>query len=162
MKNYFTNYTSLIIVGILSLVLLEGCKSDNSTSTQTPTLTGSWTMTSIQSNPNILSQYNGAVSASQIGNGQLILNSNGTFSATGSVTSQSFAQALGISNGTSVITGGTFSSTQTSISFVVSSYSGRGNQTAYSTGSYTLSQNSLEIILPFANTAITVDFSRAN
>jgi hypothetical protein len=151
--------TGTICVVVAALVwTIESCKKESSTASQPPTLTGRWAMTSMQAPGTKWKQF-GTMTAAQIGSGQLNLGTDGTFSANATVTSASLAQSLGVPIGSSALATGTYSSTATSISFSVTSWSGYG--VGFAPGTYTLTENSLQIILQLANnSSMTISLSR--
>jgi len=147
-------FMATMMAAMLLVISLEGCKT-NSTS-----LTGKWNLVSITKTEG---SQTTAVN-SQSATGSLALNANFTFSVNGTITSQTGAQSLAFPLGsTGVATGNySYSGAYNTISFFVTSWSGKGSQTGNASGTYTLSGNSLLINLDFGDTALMVNLSRSN
>ena len=159
--HFQSNQHSILLLTTLALLCLQvGCKKESSVSSQPPTVIGTWTMTSMQSTGGKFEKY-GKLPAAMIGNAQLILRSDGTFVASGTVLSSSaVTQSLILRDGTSASAIGVYSITGNSILFTVTSWSGQ--KTGSAQGSYTLSDNSFEVTLQYPpSSTMTISFSRA-
>ncbi|HUI29483.1 MAG TPA: hypothetical protein VLX91_04635 [Candidatus Acidoferrales bacterium] len=152
LRNHCSIAIALIMV-LSPVIFLEGC------TTNPTSLTGTWNLVSITETNG--SQTTTLNSASAVGS--LALSANFTFSVDGVVTSQSGAELLGFPVGsTGVATGNySYSGAYRTISFYVTSWSGKGSQTGSISGTYTLSGNALFINLNIRNAAVTVNLSRA-
>jgi hypothetical protein len=127
--------------------LLEGCKPNQSS------LTGKWNFVSLTETDSSKTIALDSQSAA----GSLTLSANFSFSVNGAIISQSGAQSLGLPIGSTGVASGTYSYSGAfnTISFFVTSWSGKGSQTGTASGTYTLSGNSLFISLNAGGAAVT-------
>ncbi len=136
-----------------SFILLEGCKNNPSS------LTGTWNFMSV--NETIGGQTTSV--NFQSATGSLSLSANFTFSVNGEITSQSVARSLGLSAyASTTATGGySYSGGDNTITFDVTSWSGKGSQMGNASGTYMLSGDSLLINLNVGNAVYSVSLLRS-
>jgi len=140
------------LIAVLTVVFSEGCTTNSNS------LTGVWKLVSVTVTDS--SQTIATDSDSVIGS--LILNANFTFTANGTIISQSVAETLGVPIGYNVTaTGGySYSGAYNTISFDLVSWSGKGNSSGSAEGTYKLSGNSLLLNLSAGSITISANLVR--